>query len=180
MKGVTLKHMIRIVALDKIKDILARAMETICVVLIMALTILSIGAVFLRYAFDITFIQNEELITFLFTGTVFLGIVPVLQKKEHVNVTQIQNCVSGMARKCLIVFQYVVIITVQILFLYASYYWISTNLSFKTPGLRIPYWVVYWVVPFGSLLSAVIGIIDLIETILTPASAEIFAKRVKK
>ena len=55
--------MIRIVALDKIKDILARAMETICVVLIMALTILSIGAVFLRYAFDITFIQNEELIT---------------------------------------------------------------------------------------------------------------------
>lgn len=74
--------MIRIVALDKIKDILARAMETICVVLIMALTILSIGAVFLRYAFDITFIQNEELITFLFTGTVFLGIVPVLQKKS--------------------------------------------------------------------------------------------------
>ena len=172
--------MVHIALLDKIKDVLTKAMEAICIFLISALTILSIVAVFLRYAFDVTFIQNEELITFLFVASVFLGIVPVLQKKEHVNVTQIQNNLSGMARKCLIIFQYVVIIAVQLIFIYASYYWISTNLSFKTPGLRIPYWVVYWVVPFSALLSGVIGVIDLVEVILTPASAKVFAKKVKE
>ena len=137
-------------------------------------------SVILRYAQNIVFIQAEELITFLFVASVFLGTVTVIQKNEHVNVTQIQNNIYGPARKALIIFQYIAIIAVQVIFVYASYYWISTNLTFKTPGLRIPFWTVYWVVPFSAALSGIVALIDLIETILTPASAEIFAKKVEE
>lgn len=172
--------MLTIKPLEVVKNALSRSVEWVCVVLILALTILSIISVIMRYALNIVFIQTEELITFLFVASVFLGTVTVMQKKEHVNVTQIQNNVSGWARKALVIFQYIVVIAVQIIFVYASYHWISTNISFKTPGLRIPFWTIYWVVPFSAVLSAVIAVIDLIETILTPTSAEIFAKKVEE
>ena len=172
--------MISIKPLDRIKHFLAASMEWGCVILIALLTILSIISVVLRYCFDIVFIQAEELITFLFVGSVFLGLIPVIYKKEHINVALIQNALHGHARKALIAIQHVVIIVIQALFIYASYYWISTNLTFLTPGLKIPFWTVYWVVPFCSLLSGSIAAIDLIEIILTPASAEICAGKESK
>lgn len=172
--------MISIKPLDRIKHFLAASMEWVCVCLIALLTVMSIVSVVLRYCFDIVFIQAEELITFLFVGAVFLGLIPVIYKKEHINVALIQNLFHGHGRKTLMIVQHIIIIAIQALFIYASYYWIATNLTFQTPGLRVPFWTVYWVVPFSSLLTGIIAAIDLIEIILTPASAEIFARKVSE
>lgn len=172
--------MINIKPLDKLKFFLASTMEWVSVFLIVLLTALSIITVILRYCFDTVFIQAEELITFLFVGVVFLGLAPVIYKKEHVSVSLIQNAFHGWTRKLLIMVQSIVVIGIQVLLIYASYYWISTNLDFRTPGLKIPFWTVYWVVPFSSLLTGIIAAIDLIETICTPVSAEIFGKKVSE
>ena len=165
--------------LEKIKQVISDTMLLICAVLVAACTLLAAAAVILRYFFNIVFIQTEELITFLFIAIVFPGIVPVIQRKEHVAVALIQNMMSGYARKALIIFQYAVIIVVQVVFLYASYYWIRTNSNFLTPGLRIPYQTIYMLVPVSSFLSGVIAVIDLIETILTPVGDPIFRKEAK-
>ena len=81
--------------LEKIKQVISDTMLLICAVLVAACTLLAAAAVILRYFFNIVFIQTEELITFLFIAIVFLGIVPVIQRKEHVAVALIQNMMSG-------------------------------------------------------------------------------------
>ena len=134
--------------------------------LVALLTILSIGAVFLRYCFGIVFIQTEELITFLFIATVFLGSVTVMYQKEHVSVTLLQMKAPPALQKLMRIFQYIIIIAVNALIFYASILWIATNMNFLTPGLRIPYWIIYVVVPISCILSGIIAFIDLVEELL--------------
>jgi len=148
-------------------------MEWIGVVLVALLTVLSIIAVILRYFFEIVFIQTEELITFLFIATVFLGSVVVMYHKEHVSVTLFQMYMPRPIQKLMRVFQYIVMIAVNILLLYASAKWIMTNMNFLTPGLRIPYWCIYAVVPISCTLTSVVAIIDLIEMTVFPGSAHL-------
>ena len=59
-------------------------------------------------------------------------------------------------------------IAIQIVLLYASNKWISTNKSFPTPGLRIPYWTVYIMLPISCFFNMIIQIIDLINIIINP------------
>lgn len=166
--------------LDKVKKGIAQVMEWLCVIFVSGCTLLSVISVILRYCVGVVFIQTEELITFLFIAVVFLGIVPVMCRKEHISVALIQNALPRPVRKTLIVVQYLIIVLVQVLFLYASYYWISTNLGFLTPGLHIPYFVIYLVVPVSAFLTGIIAVIDLVEIIVTPSSAALFDKEEKK
>lgn len=152
--------------LDALKEKIATLMEWICMGLVALLTILSICAVFMRYCFGIVFIQTEELITFLFIATVFLGSVTVMYKKEHVSVTLLQMKAPPALEKLMRIFQYIVIIAVNALIFYASILWIATNMNFLTPGLRIPYWIIYVVVPISCMLSGIIAFIDLVEELL--------------
>lgn len=152
--------------LDALKEKIATVMEWICMALVALLTILSVCAVFLRYCFGIVFIQTEELITFLFIATVFLGSVTVMYKKEHVSVSLLQMKAPHVLQRLMRVFQYIVIIAVNALIFYASILWIGTNMNFLTPGLRIPYWIIYVVVPISCVLSGIIALIDLVEELL--------------
>lgn len=156
--------------LENVKKYIAKAMEWICVVLVFVLTVLTVFAVIMRYVFHRTYIQQEELITFLFVFTVFFATVPVMNAKEHVSIALIENRVPPVPRKIMKIFQYVVIIVVQCLLLYASKKWIETNMNFPTPGLRIPYWTVYISLPLSCALNCVVALIDLIGIVRTPAS----------
>lgn len=152
--------------LEGIQKFIYKAMEWVGIVLVALLTILSICSVILRYCFNTVFIQTEELITFLFIATVFLGSAVVMYKKEHVSVTLLQMYMPRFVQKIMSIFQYVLMIAVNILLVYASSKWIVTNMNFLTPGLRIPYWVIYIVVPVGCVLSSVIAAIDLLKMIV--------------
>lgn len=156
-------------ALFKIKNFIAKAMEWICVVIAAALTIVTTGAVFLRYAMDRTFIQQEEAITFMFVAIVFLGAPVVMNAREHVSVTIFQNFLPPVAQKVLTIFQYIAIIAVNVLLIYASRVWIATNMNFLTPGLRIPYWTIYSLLPISCVLSAIIAFIDLLGMLIPGA-----------
>lgn len=154
--------------IESIKKALAKGTEWVCVFMVALLTILSIVSVVLRYIFNIVFIQTEELITFLFVATCFLGAVSVMYKKEHVGVALIQAKMPKKVQKVMVVLQYIIIIAVNFLLIYCSYKWIRTNIGYTTPGLRIPYWTVYIVLPISCLLSAIVAILQLIEVIVIP------------
>ena len=154
--------------LNKIKDVIAKVFEWICVVLITLLTILSVVSVVLRYVFGITFIQQEELITFLFVIATFLGTIVVMNQKSHVSVALLQMNMPIPVQKAMEIFKYIVMIAIQVVLLYASQKWIATNQSFLTPGLRILYWTVYIMLPISCFFSMIIQIIDLINTIILP------------
>lgn len=154
--------------LNKIKDAIAKVFEWICIILISLLTILSVAAVVLRYIFQITFIQQEELITFLFVVATFLGTVVVMKEKSHVSVALVQMNMPVPVQKAMEIGKYLVMIAVQVVLIYASRKWIATNKSFLTPGLRIPYWTVYIMLPLSCFFSMIIQIIDLINIIIHP------------
>lgn len=158
--------------LNNIKSFIAKTMEWICVVLAALLTISTIIAVFCRYALGRTFIQQEELSTFLFVAIVFLGTPKVMNAREHVSVSIVQMNMPPAVQKFMTVIQYIVIIAVQVLLVRASVVWISTNMDFLTPGLRIPYWTIYSVLPIGCILSAIVAAIDLIGMLLPSGKKE--------
>lgn len=153
-------------ALNKIKLFIAKTTEWICMTLVAVLTLSTIISVFLRYVLGRTFIQQEELSTFLFVAAVFLGTATVMHEREHVSVTILQSAMPPTVQKIMMIFQYIVIILVQILLVYASKVWISTNMDFLTPGLRIPYWTIYSLLPISCILSAIVAVIDLIGMLL--------------
>ena len=155
-------------ALNKIKDVIAKVFEWICVILITLLTLLSVISVVLRYVFGITYIQQEELITFLFVVATFLGTVVVMNQKTHVSVALLQMNMPVSVQKAMEIFKYIVMIAIQVVLIYASQKWIVTNKNFLTPGLRIPYWIVYIMLPISCFFSMIIQIIDLINIIIKP------------
>ena len=155
--------------LFKIKNYIAKTMEWICVVIAGALTLVTLCAVFLRYALDKTFIQQEEAITFMFVAIVFLGAPVVMNAREHVSVTIFQNFLPPFAQKILTIFQYIVIIAVNIVLIHASRVWIATNMNFPTPGLRIPYWTIYSLLPISCVLSGIVAFIDLLGMLIPGA-----------
>lgn len=154
--------------IESIKKALAKGTEWVCVALVALLTILSILSVVLRYVFNIVFIQTEELITFLFVATCFLGGVSVMYKKEHVSVALIQSKMPPKVQKVMVIFQYIIIVAVNCLLIYCSFRWIRTNIGYTTPGLRVPYWTVYIIVPISCFLSAIVAALQLVEVIVIP------------
>lgn len=156
----------------KIKNVLSNTTEWICIFLVAILTILSVVSVFLRYILNVVFVQTEELITFLFVVTCFLGSVSVMNKGEHVSVSLIQSKVSPKFQKIIMCFQFFLIIAINGILIYASIKWIHTNIGYTTPGMKIPYWTVYVFLPISCGLSGIVAFLKLIIMLKTSYTSE--------
>jgi TRAP-type C4-dicarboxylate transport system permease small subunit len=149
----------------KIVNFVSKIIDILSLIVISTMTILVITAVFLRYCFNITFVQTEELISFLFIVIIFLGFVIVMREDEHVKVDYFIDKLPAWLNKPARVFVNLIIIVVNFFLFWISIKWIGRSGHVLSPGLRIPLGYIYIFVPFSAFFAIIYGFINIFKLI---------------
>jgi TRAP-type C4-dicarboxylate transport system permease small subunit len=123
--------------------------------LMSAVVLLVIATVFLRYIFNITFTWTEELIVFLFIATTYFGSILGVREDEHVKISILKE---KMPPKIKIIFEILIsciIISVIVASAILSRDWIIRAGRPLSPGIKIPYFSIYIILPIAFVLIAI-------------------------
>ncbi|MDD5454825.1 MAG: TRAP transporter small permease [Candidatus Ratteibacteria bacterium] len=123
--------------------------------LMSAVAVLVIATVFLRYLFNVTFTWTEELIIFLFIATTYFGSILGVREDEHVKISIFKE---KLPPKIKIIFEILIsciIISVVVASAILSRDWIVRAGRPLSPGIKIPYFSIYIIVPIAFALIAI-------------------------
>lgn len=126
--------------------------DTASKIALLAMTLLVMMAVILRYFFSIGIRWSDELTNFIFIYIVFLGIPIAYRYDEHVVIKVFANLFPVRVQKILTIMMHIFIlialITISIYGIQIMFGKVGKTL---TPGLRIPRAFIYAAVPIGTL-----------------------------
>jgi len=135
---------------------LLSANEWATVMALLAMTVVVLGAVILRYLFAMTFRWTDELTRFLFVFLVFLGIPIAFREKAHVVLEFFVSLLPTGIRRWLeriidiLIGVCIIVIAISTVQMMAGK--LGATLA---PGLQIPRGYVYAAVPLGIVLLLV-------------------------
>jgi TRAP-type C4-dicarboxylate transport system permease small subunit len=135
--------------LKQIELILTYLLERIIVLCFMAIFVLIITLVILRYGFNTTIIGGNEIVVLLFVYTSALGAAAIVGKREHIAITWFIEKLQPTPRKIVDVISFLGIAFINIVMIYFSIYWINTTGNYLTAVLRIPQIYAQIIVPVG-------------------------------
>jgi len=127
------------------------------------LIFLVIFSVFLRYVFNITYIWNEELITFLFLGTTYFGAALGIREKEHISIDILIEKLNPIMKKTISLLVSIIVIIVQVVVIKTSILWIEKVGNVLSPGLRIPLSLIYYLMPISCFLIIIYEVFNIIN-----------------
>lgn len=123
--------------------------------LMSAVVFVVIVTVFLRYIFNIVFNWTEELIIFLFIGTTYFGSILGVKENEHIKISIAKNKLPPKIKIVVDILISCINISVVVITAYLSRNWIEKVGRPLTSGLKIPYGVIYMIVPIAFALIAI-------------------------
>lgn len=116
-----------------------------------------------RYAFNYPLSWPEELGRFLFAWIVFLGIVQVLRLEEMPNLDLIYQWLPETACRFLKFFTSLVVLGFLLLMLKGGWELMARQTKQISVALQIPMAVVYFAIPFGTLLMTLLMLFKTID-----------------
>jgi TRAP-type C4-dicarboxylate transport system permease small subunit len=122
--------------------------------LVMVLVILL--QVIARYAFNHALPWPEEMGRFLFAWIVFLGTVSVIQADEMLNLDLVYRYIPKGAGAGLRLVVSVIVFVFLLVMMKGGYELMIRQASQRSVGLEVSMGIVYFVIPFGTLLMALI------------------------
>ena len=122
--------------------------------LVMVLVILL--QVIARYAFNHALPWPEELGRFLFAWIVFLGTVSVIQADQMLNLDLVYRYIPKRAAAVLKLVVSVIVFVFLLVMMKGGYELMIRQASQRSVGLEVPMGIVYFVIPLGTLLMALI------------------------
>jgi TRAP-type C4-dicarboxylate transport system permease small subunit len=129
--------------------------------LLMVLAILL--QVIARYVFNHALPWPEELGRFLFAWIVFLGTVSVIESDEMINVDILYRWIPRNGAAVLRFLTSLVVFAFLLVMLKGGYELMVRQASQRSVGLDIPMGIVYFVIPFGTLLMALITLLRIVK-----------------
>lgn len=144
---------------------IGKGYEMFCQILLLLMTLLVITFVFLRYFFNITFVWAEELITMLFISTTYFGAVMGMRYNEHINIAFFHDHMSPGVKKVVNIFNYLVILGLQVAITKISMNWIAKVGNNLTDGLRIPIRFFYYMMPFSAVAIGGFCIFNIVRSV---------------
>lgn len=112
-------------------------------------------SVFLRYVFNITYDWTQELIKFLFITTTYFGAILCVHEGEHIDMGLLKEKLPGKAGDVLKVIIAAINLVVQVVLAIISFNWIQKTGSSLTPGIGIPWGIIYTMFPICFFSMAV-------------------------
>lgn len=154
--------------------LLVNAEQTLAALLLAALFALIIVQVVARYVFSSPISGTEELSRFTFIWFTFMAAAFVGARRKHIIVALFRGGRTGRAAAAAEVFAYAVMIAVSIALVVGGILMVSTMWEISSPGVEVPYRLVYSALPVGF---ALIGLHALVNMILAFRHPEQFAGR---
>lgn len=134
------------------------------------LALLVVFAVIMRYCFSLSWKGLSEFNVLLFAFTTFWGLGLNILKGEHVIIDIFYDGVKPAAKRWLSVFNYVVVLIVDLVLTYQG--WLYTLKMGKqiSQGMEIPMYFMYGIIPVCGALCAVCVVVKIVEFIRADSS----------
>lgn len=120
---------------------------------LIAICVISLGNVIVRYATDASFAFTEEFSVFLLVLLTFAGAAVAARHNQHIRIELIEHYLPSRARKVVFVLQWLAgVIVMGITTWYgAKFAWEEYQWESLSPGLGLPNWIYVIWLPLMSL-----------------------------
>ncbi len=151
--------------------ILNKIEEGICILCLIAMTVLVFGNVFSRYVLHLSLSFSEEITTNLFVLLSMMGTAIAARRRAHLGLSILTDAVNPKVRRALLIFGF----GLATVFCFAVFFYgikMVRNeyiLGQVTPSMQWPEWIYGCFVPFGAFFMTLRFAQVTIEEIRTPA-----------
>lgn len=149
--------------MTRLKTVLDRIVETVCIILFGFMTIVGIYQIVTRYFFNAPSTVSEELLTFSFTWLALLSAALVFGRRDHMRMSFLADKASPRGRLILEMISIVITLIFSVLvMIYGGIYITKLTMTQVTASLGIPMGIVYSVVPISGVLTILYSLINLV------------------
>jgi len=129
-----------------------------------------IFTVIARYFFSKSWKEVSEFNVTLFAFTTFWGMGICIIKNEHVVIDILYNKLSPPIKKFVNILNYIIVLIVDLIFMYFSYFYAKKVGIQISQGMEIKMFYMYGIMPVSAFLCAICIIIKIIENVCAPIS----------
>ena len=133
--------------------------------LLLAIVVLTISSVGLRYIFNHPILWVEEVLISLYIWFIMIGAVCAMKSRKHISIDAICLVLSPLSQSRLRYLNDMISIIILCIFAYVGYQLASDATEKITGSLQISYYYIDLAVPVGALWMALHLLINLIESI---------------
>ncbi len=137
------------------ESILTRLLEAIAVLAFLAIFVIVVTLVVLRYQFNSSITGANELIIVLFVYTTAIGAAIGVGRGEHIAITAFTEKLTGTRKRVLDVAGLGLVAAINAVMVAYSVVWIRTTGDFLMPSTELPRVVAQFSVPLGCGLAVV-------------------------
>lgn len=150
--------------MEKIKKVLDKILSTVCVVVFIAMVLLTTYQVITRYVFKSPSSISETLTRYLFVWLIILSATYVFGQRDHIVITALKDKFQGGLKKVVNIFgECVVIVFAVTIMIYGGAVITRMNMLQYDSILNIPTGVIYSVIPICGVLIIFYSIINIIK-----------------
>lgn len=150
--------------MEKFRNILDKIISTICVVIFIAMVLLTTYQVIVRYVFSSPSSISEVLTRYLFVWLILLSATYVFGKRDHICITAVVGNLEGLSKKIVNIFgECVVIIFSVLVLIYGGGSISSINMVQYDSILKVPTGLIYSIIPVCGVLIVFYSILNIIH-----------------
>jgi TRAP-type C4-dicarboxylate transport system permease small subunit len=145
--------------LEAVKERADKVLDWFAVVLFLAVFLVVLLQVFMRYFLNSPLVWSEELARYLFMWVSFIGWVFATRSGTHIRIAIIADNLPAVVRKALDVINFALTLAVAVIMLWYGVVMFQKNLDVPTITLFFSYAVVYAAVPFSMVFLILYSIL---------------------
>ena len=156
----------------RFETLVTRLIEGLLTVTFMAISVLVVVLVVLRYVFNTTIVGGNEVTVMLFIFTTALGAAVDVARGKHIIVDTFVNLLPAAVRHWLDVVNLAIIATLNAFLLNYSIDWIAAVGGSENPVVHIPEGVVQIAMPIGCALTILFCATRIVSSLAGKSAAE--------
>jgi C4-dicarboxylate transporter DctQ subunit len=136
---------------------LTKVEESIMIPLFVFAVLLGFVNVVLRYLFHASIYGAEEVFTFAFVWSIFIGFSTALKEERHVEVTVVYNYLPRSMQRVCDLASSIIGVAFCVFFTYFGYHMVLSQyrLGGVTMDARLPMWIIALILPVGGILLGI-------------------------
>ncbi len=148
--------------MEKVKAVLDKILEVMCVVLFIAMVLLTTYQVAVRYIFKSPSATSETLTRYMFVWLILLSATYIFGRRDHICISFIRDKFTGSTRRAIdIIIEVVIIFFSASILVYGGAIITQMNMLQYDSILKIPTGTIYSVIPVCGVLIIFYSIINI-------------------
>jgi TRAP-type C4-dicarboxylate transport system permease small subunit len=151
--------------LARLGNVMNRAAEVVCAVMVLTMTLVVAAQVICRYLIEASLTWSEEASRYLLIWITFLGASTAFRRGMHTGFDAVVRALSPGARRAARVVTLLAIVTFVVIVGVKGMQLALFNMAQRSPAMRLPMGAVYLAIPTGCLLTLVYAAEQLVHLV---------------